>query len=286
MLLKNKRGAIDEFHFHVKFTADVPIDCLRFYRYVRKFFPYQMDVVFNRMQYDKQKALTGYLRLPLGTMKLDKIVFETITIWLEEISKLGFEKCLSKIPLKVYFKGFPEFATIDDIKRFFNKYGKLKSLTQFELSHNGDGILEHQGYASFANAIEPEKLLSKRDQLKYKGRAIIVDAYTRKEIKKSLVKESTYSNKVHYFESSDEESKAGFEKWHNCAPKLVFDSIETKLKNHAFSGYYIRPYMRSLSLINRNLEDNLNIRINILPPHRPTTEIESRDVQDEKTKNL
>lgn len=61
------------------------------------------------------------------------------------------------------------------------------------------------------------------------------------------------------------------EESYNCGndrtPNLEFTpKVNCRQNNLAFSGFYIRPYMRSVNLVKTNLEDNLNIRINIVAP--------------------
>ena len=135
-------GGIDR-QSYVRYASDTPVDCRRLYRHVRAIFPYDMDILFKRLQADKRLAQTGYFRLPLGTLKLQCILFIGVNIRLEAMSKSNFEKCLRSIPSKVYFKGFSSLTSIEEIFKKINKYGKLQSLTQFELSHGVDGKLEH-----------------------------------------------------------------------------------------------------------------------------------------------
>ena len=195
-------------------------------------------------------------------------MFEGVNIRLEPMRKSNLEKCLRSIPTKVYFKGFCILTSIEEIKTFFNKYGKLQSLTQFELSHGVDGKLEYQGYVVYSSPFPTDKLLSKGPYHKYQGRIVLIDGYTRKEAKRSMLSERNYKKKVHYFANDDSESEENYNCGHLRLPKLDFRSRENtrQIDGHAFSGYFIRPYMRSVNLVKSNIDDSHNIRVNIVSP--------------------
>lgn len=160
MNMISARDPTDKSHYsYLKFSAQHQIDCLEFYRFTRDFFSTEMDIVFERLQVDKRYAETGYLRLPYGIKTPDKFYFKGVRIWLETVSQDKFKKCFKSIPEKVYFKGFTNSASIQDIKSFFNKYGKIKSLTQFEMIKGVGGELEYQGCVAYWTPINAERLL-------------------------------------------------------------------------------------------------------------------------------
>lgn len=271
MMVEDKNFKAGEDHYmYVKFSAEQPLDCLKLYRFVRKFFPYQMDIVFDRLEHRKSHTLSGYFRLPSGTMRLSKIAVDGVQIHLDLVNKTKFDWSLKSLPAGVFFSGFPKSTSIEDMKQFFKKHGKLRSLTLWGLTQGSDGMEEHRGHAIYSSAIDSEKLLAKGQWFKFKGRQLFVESYTKKEVQQIISRESRYKSQTYYCESSDEESEESFYSGQGRIPKLDFNSKNpATLKTHAFGGYFIRPYMRSVGLVKQNVADSLNIRINILAPRQP-----------------
>lgn len=215
------RDPTDISHYsYLKFSAQQSIDCLGFYRFTRDFFSTEMDIVFDRQQADKRYAVIGYLRLPYGIKTPDKFYFKGVRISLKTLSQDKFKMCPKSIPEKVYFKGFTKTASIQDIKAFFNKYGKIRSLTQFEMIKGVGGEIEHQGCVAYWTPIDAERLLSKGPYQKHYGRNVLIDSYTKKEAKNSSIYKNNYIKQVYHFKSDMSESEESYNCGNDRTPNL------------------------------------------------------------------
>lgn len=244
---------------HWRFRCDSWVSIPRLRVTLEGKFEKQIDFIIEREPEQKAHCKSGYFRIhsfetSIGNIAIGNVLLRTFLIPEEDFSRVN----RLRIP-KIYFLGSGELTDEGSLLLFCSKFGQIDGLELTGFAHNNCGQLEVKGFVVYKTGVESERLLLSQSDLpsdfKVKDfkfvNATSLDAEIWPKQRKRRGQQVCISHRAEKLDMQ---------------PKLDFTKHKQGPKDHAFGGYYIRPYLKSAATIAQNSNDHLNIRLNILSP--------------------
>jgi len=128
-----------------------------------------------------------------GVLETSAPVGEQIVWWdcpvsLSKISRKEFESCHEETQQKVFFRGFPNDVKRQEVKKFFEPFGKVQYI-YFMCEPKSRTASSKMGYVIFDVHESVEALLAQKNKLYYNRSTVYVDLYSsnRKKPKTALI---------------------------------------------------------------------------------------------------